>query len=147
MLFRSFVHRETSTNSGVTTDARRCWNQQRGLPVRVNLNPTDRDGIERALRERLNQDEVLFALACRSVAGLDAAKWTQWLYDDACENAPDILGVAHVRLAQRLGLGTDPSDSPDSEAFRLIDAVVTIITDLFDQRMYDTYFQIGRAHV
>lgn len=116
----AFVVTEINRAAGVTSDARREWNSDRRLPVRINLRRQEREALDGRMRRLAEQPEGVAALLKECGPRNNAAKWLDHLYNDACENARDFpferLPVDYERLLRSVA----PSGSGDQRRIDLL---------------------------
>lgn len=133
--------------TGVTSDARREWNAERGLPVRLNLNDTDRALLIGAVRALLEAEPWMSTTLVHLTEDSDILRWTEWLYDDACDNAPaSIDGVHQRRVAHRSGLLDSIDEELPDTARRALELAAQAVIDLPDHVLFAKYLAPAWHH-
>lgn len=136
----AFMVREITRHEGVTADARRQWNADRGLKVRLNLRPGEWSALEAAAGRLGELDRGLAEALDLVLARASLRSLADRLYDDACENSTDdVVEVDVPRLLRALGLDDD-SWSLDV-ARRTFDTLVLAVEASEAVRLVDDYLR------
>jgi hypothetical protein len=147
VMLPAWVHADLH-KSGRTTDARRRWNEDRGLLVRIAVPKRFAERFTSRIDKLLveHPDNPTLTKMKTSTAALDPSRWARALYDDACETAPTNQPIFYRRVARAVGL-PDGNDAAPPETIKAIDAADSLLQDVANElknTFYDRYFEAAR---